>query len=197
MAVSIIGSGAIGSVLARRFAAHGIDVTITNSRGASSLGELVRELGPHVRAVDLPEALEADTIILAVLYTTVPEFADKIDWSGRTVIDATNAIDFSDFSPTDLNGRLSSDIVAETLPGARVVKAFNTLRAAILDEDPSEAEGRRVIFVSGDDAEARKSVAALVGRLGYAAVDLGRIQEGGRLQQFGENLQGLNLILKP
>ncbi|WP_049735386.1 NADPH-dependent F420 reductase [Rhizobium ecuadorense] len=196
MAISIIGSGAIGSVLARRFAANGIDVAITNSRGASSLRELARKLGPHVRAVDLPEALQADTIILAVLYTTVPELADKIDWSGRTVIDATNAIDFSDFSPTELNGKLSSDIVAEILPNARVVKAFNTLPAATLAEDPGEAEGRRVIFVSGDDAEARKSVAALVSRLGYAAVDLGRIQEGGRLQQFGESLQGLNLILK-
>lgn len=196
MSISIIGSGAIGSVLTRRFAASGIDVSITNSRGASSLRELVQELGPHVRAVDLPEALEADTIILTVLYATVPELAGEIDWAGRTVIDATNAINFSDFSPADLDGRLSSDIIAETLPGARAVKAFNTLPAALL-ENPTEAGGRRVIFVSGNDASARKSVSDLIVQLGYAAVDLGATQEGGRLQQFGENLQGLHLTLKP
>ncbi|MFB7146200.1 NADPH-dependent F420 reductase [Agrobacterium deltaense] len=195
MSISIIGSGAIGSVLARRFAASEIDVSITNSRGASSLTKLVQELGPHVRAVDLPEALEAETIILAVLYATVPELAGEIEWGGRTVIDATNAINFSDFSPADLDGRLSSDVIAETLSGARVVKAFNTLPAALL-ENPTEAGGRRVIFVSGNDSSARRSVADLIDRLGYAAVDLGAPQEGGRLQQFGESLSGLNLILK-
>ncbi|MCZ7449294.1 NAD(P)-binding domain-containing protein [Agrobacterium rhizogenes] len=145
MSISVIGSGPIESVLTRRFAASGIDVSITNSRGASSLRALVQELGPHVRAVDLPEALEVDAIILTVLHATVPELAGEIDWAGRTVIDATNAINFSDFSPADLDGRLASDIIAETLPGTRAVKAFSTLPTALL-ENPTEAGGRRVIL---------------------------------------------------
>lgn len=193
MTIAIIGSGAIGSVLARRFAARGIDVLITNSRGASSLSALAEELKAHVRAVDLPEALQADLIIVAVLYSSVPELSDKADWSGRIVIDTTNAINMTDFTPLDLEGRASSDIVAELLPGARVVKAFNTLFAAKLAAE-LDGTGRRVIFVSGDDTEARQTVTALVEQLGYAAADLGSINEGGRLQQFGGSLAGRNFI---
>lgn len=194
MSISIIGSGAIGSVLARRFAERGIAASITNSRGAASLQELAGSLAPHIRAVDLDEALKADTIILAVMYTTVPELAGATDWTGKTVVDATNAIDFSDFSPSDLGGRLSSEIVEELLAGARVVKAFNTLTAAILGEDPAVAGGRRVIFVSGNDAAAREDISALVERLGYAAVDLGTLEEA-RHQQFGGALMK-DLVLR-
>ena len=84
------------------------------------------------------------------------------------MIDATNAIDFPAYTPTDLGGRPSSEIVAEKLRGARLVKAFNTLPAAVLAADPSEAAGHRVLFLSGNDAEANSTVAALVAKLGFA-----------------------------
>lgn len=195
MTISVLGSGNIGSALARRFAAKGLTVSIANSRGPSSLEPLINELRPHVNAVDLDQALQADIVILAIPYTGVPELARRTDWTGRIVVDATNAINFPDFTPTDLGGKLSSEVVAEVLAGARVVKAFNTLPAAVLGKNPEEAAGRRVIFLSGDDAEARASVGAMVESLGFAPIDLGSLAAG-RPQQFGEPLVLRNLLLQ-
>ena len=195
MTISILGSGNIGSALARRFAAKTLTVSLANSRGPGSLEALIDELGPHIHAVDLEQALQADMVILAVPFKGVPDLAQKANWTGRIVVDATNAIDFPGFTPTDLGGKLSSEVVAETLKGARVVKAFNTLPAAILGKDPEEAAGRRVIFLSGDDPEALASVSALVESLGFAPIDLGSLAAG-RPQQFGEPLVVRNLLLQ-
>lgn len=196
MTLSIVGSGNIGSALARHFARKSLTVSIANTRGISALAPLTAELGTSVKAVGLDEALQADTVILALPYTAIPELADKTAWAGRIVIDATNAIDKPDFTPTDLGGKLSSEVVAETLEGSRVVKAFNTLPAAILGQDPEEEVGaRRVIFLSGDDPAARKSVAAVVESLGFAPIDLGSLSEG-RPQQFGGPLVLRNLLLR-
>jgi predicted dinucleotide-binding enzyme len=100
------------------------------------------------------------------------------NWSGRTVIDPTNAIKFPDFTPADLGGKFSSSIVQETLSGAQVVKAFNTIPAAILAQSPEDDGGRRVVFLSGDDPDARKNVSALIDDLGFAPMDLGSLQDG-------------------
>jgi 8-hydroxy-5-deazaflavin:NADPH oxidoreductase len=194
MTYAIIGSGAIGSALASQFARKGIDVRIANSRGPASLADLVHELGPKVTAVSVQDALRADVVILAVPFGAVPDAVrDAGGWDGRIVVDATNAIDFPAFTPTDLGGRPSSGIVAQAVPGARVVKAFNTLPAAVLATDPSQNGGRRVLFLSGDDARASSEVTKLIERLGFAPIDLGKLSEGGRLQQFGGALTVLNL----
>jgi hypothetical protein len=116
------------------------------------------------------------------------------DWNGKIVIDATNAIDFPSYAPTDLGGRASSELVAEQLRGVRVVKAFNTLPAAILAADPADGHGRRVIFVSGNDVEANAEVVDLVEKLGFAPILLGKLTEGGLLQQYGGPLTIQNLI---
>jgi 8-hydroxy-5-deazaflavin:NADPH oxidoreductase len=108
--------------------------------------------------------------------------------------DATNAIDLPAFAPRDLNGRLSTEVIAGAVSGARVVKAFNTLPAAILGADPAVLGGRRVLFVSSDDTSARATVVDIVERLGFAAVDLGGIAEGGRAQQFGGGVAGKDLV---
>src|SRR5262245_15430865 len=151
MNYSIIGSGAIGSALATRFASNGIEVLLANSRGPHSLKEIVRKLGPTVRAATVLEAVGADMAILAVPFSAVRNAVGAIsDWHGRIVVDATNAVDIPSFTPTDLGGRLSSEVVAEAVPGARVVKAFNTLFAAVLAGDPVQGGGRRVIFTSSD-----------------------------------------------
>ena len=195
MTTSIIGSGLIGSAIARQFARTGLDILIANRRGADSLNDLARELGPHVRPVPLAAALAADMVFLALPYDAIGEATGGVaDWKGRIVIDATNAIDFPAFTPRDLGGRPSSDIVAGALKGARLVKAFNTLPAAILAKDPAEAPGRRVLFVSGNGDAANAQVASLIQKLGFAPIMLGKPAEGGRLQQFGGSLVAQNFI---
>jgi predicted dinucleotide-binding enzyme len=195
MIYSIIGSGAIGTALARQFARTNTPVLIANTRGPSTLADLTQELGSAVRPVKLSDALQADTIILAVPFSAVEQVAGLApDWSGRVVIDATNAIDFTDFSPADLGGRLSSDIVAAALPGAAIVKAFNTLPAAVLAQEPKTAEGKRTVFHSSNSEQATAMAAELIATLGYAPINLGRIDEGGRLQQFGGPLMVHSLI---
>ena len=108
------------------------------------------------------------------------------------MIDPTN-----DFDPSDLDGRTSSEVVADLVAPARVVKAANTLGAAVLGSDPHEAGGQRVIFLSGDDAEAKSEVAALFEDAGFFVVDLGGLREGGQMQQVGAPLAGHNLIHLP
>lgn len=194
MTYAIIGSGAIGSALARQFARSAIDVLIANSRGPESLAGLVAEFGPHVTAATLPHALKADTVILAVPFTAVDEAVQgAAQWNGRIVVDATNAIDFPAFTPKDLGGRPSTAVIAEKVPGARVVKAFNTLPAAVLASDPTQDGGRRVLFISGNDASANADIASLIERLGFAAITLGELTQGGLLQQFGASLVAQNL----
>ena len=103
---------------------------------------------------------------------------EGLEWDGRIVIDPTN-----DFDPSDLDGRTSSELVADLVAPARVVKAANTLGAAVLGSDPHQAGGRRVIFLSGDDGDAKSEVAALFEDAGFFVVDLGGLREGGRMQQ--------------
>jgi predicted dinucleotide-binding enzyme len=195
MSYSIIGSGNIGTALARQFARKGITVAIANARGPDSLRILKTELGQHVVPQTIEIALTATVVILAAPFTAVAAIAQTSrDWAGKIVIDATNAIDFPSYAPTDLDGRPSSDLVAEQLPGARVVKAFNTLPAAVLASEPTEGNGHRVIFISGNDAEANAEVTALAEKLGFAPIALGRLSLGGLLQQYGGPLMIQNLI---
>lgn len=106
------------------------------------------KLGNNIKPTSIKDAAKADVIILAVPFGSVSEAVSGIsDWTGRVVIDATNAIDFPAFTPKDLRGRLSTEIVAEAVPGAHVVKAFNTLPAAVLATDPVKDGGNRVVFV--------------------------------------------------
>lgn len=194
MTYAIIGSGAIGTALAAQFARNDIDVLVANSRGPASLADLVGRLGKNIKAASVQEAVKADTVILAVPFGSVPETVrDAAAWNGRIIVDATNAIDFPAFTPKDLGGRLSTGVVSDFVPGARVVKAFNTLPAAVLASDPAKDGGHRVVFLSGNDAAAKADVATLIKSLGFAAIDLGKLAEG-RLAQFGGPLMVHNLL---
>ena len=196
MTISIIGSGAIGAAFARTLARAGIEATISNSRGPESLNELVRELGPSIKAATREEAARADIVFVAVNWTKLAAaLAGLPEWSGRILIDANNPIEAPLFKPVDLKGRVSSEVVADLVPGARVVKAFNHLRADVLAGDPRSDGGRRVLFYSGNDSAAKAEVAALIDRLGFVGIDLGSLAVGGRLAQFpGGPLPNQNLV---
>ncbi|HCF6874156.1 TPA: NAD(P)-binding domain-containing protein [Pseudomonas aeruginosa] len=195
MQIGIIGAGAIGSAIARALSKAGIDVLIANSRGAQTLRELADELGPRVRPVSREQAARADIVFLAVNWSKLPAAVDGLGpWNGRIVVDANNPIEAPTFRPFDLGDRSSSEVVAQLLPGARLVKAFNHLAPALLAGDPQSEGGHRVLFYAGEDAAAKAEVARLIEHLGFAGIDLGGLAEG-RLAQFpGGPLPALNLV---
>ncbi|BBY28718.1 NADPH-dependent F420 reductase [Mycolicibacterium sediminis] len=198
MTHAIIGAGNIGSAVARRFVAAGLPVAVAAGRGPAAVAPLAEELGPLVTAAEVHDALAADIVILAVPFEAVRGVVDQVpDWGGRIVVDATNAIDYQTFSPADLGGRPSSDLVADWAVNARVVKSFGSTWARVLARDPEVGGGRRVLFVSGDHQDANAEVASLIEALGFAAIDLGRSDAGGLLQQFGGPLTTLSLISQP
>ena len=190
--VGIIGAGRIGQAMTRTARRAGRSVVIANSRGPESLTSLVDTLGDGVSAGTVEEASAAGIVVLAVPWGNVPEAVQGLEWNGQVVIDATN-----DFDPNDLNGRTSSEAVADLVAGARVVKAANTLGAAVLGSDPHEAGGRRVIFLSGDDVDAKSEVIALFEDAGFSAIDLGALSSGGKMQQLRGPLAGVNLVRLP
>jgi 8-hydroxy-5-deazaflavin:NADPH oxidoreductase len=189
MDVGIIGAGRLGQAMARTALRAGRQVVLANSRGPETLAALVSTLGDEASAGTVDEAAAANVVVIAVPWPRVPEAVQGLRWDGRIVIDATN-----DFDPSDLNGLTSSQVLADLVPGAHVVKAANTLGAAVLAADPHEAGGRRVIFLSGDDAEAKSQVSALFEDAGFAAIDLGGLVTGGAMQQLRGPLAGVNLI---
>ncbi|QIO32297.1 NADPH-dependent F420 reductase [Bradyrhizobium sp. 1(2017)] len=185
MTIGIIGAGAVGTAFARALARAGIEATISNSRGPNSLEAPGRELAPSIKAGRREEAALADIVLVAVNWTKLPAaLAGLPDWNGRIVIDANHATEPPQFRPFDLKGRLSSQVLADLVPGARVVKAFNLHRAEVLTNDPKTNGGRLVQFYSGDDATAKAEVAALIDRLGFFGIDLGSLAVGGKLTQF-------------
>jgi predicted dinucleotide-binding enzyme len=187
--IGIIGAGRLGQAMALTALRAGRSVVIANSRGPESLASVVSTLGDGVSAGTVDQAAAADVVVIAVPWDRVPEAVEGLTWNDRIVIDATN-----DFDPSDLEGRTSSEVVADLVPGARVVKAANTLRADVLASDPDEAGGQRVIFLSGDDADAKAEVIALFEDAGFAAIDLGDLARGGELQQVHHPLAGVNLV---
>jgi 8-hydroxy-5-deazaflavin:NADPH oxidoreductase len=189
MDVGIIGAGRLGQAIARTALRAGRQVVLANSRGPKSLASVVSTLGEGASAGTVDEAAGAGIVVIAVPWPRVPEAVQGLHWDGRIVIDATN-----DFDPSDLNGWTSSQVLADLVPRARVVKAANTLGAAVLGSDPHEAGGRRVIFLSGDDAEAKSEVSTLFEDAGFVAIDLGGLVSGGAMQQLGGPLAGVNLI---
>jgi 8-hydroxy-5-deazaflavin:NADPH oxidoreductase len=187
--VGIIGAGHIGQTMAQIMRRAGRQVVISNSRGPDSLKQVVEVLGDGVSAGTVEEAAAADIVVVAVMWPDVPKAVEGLDWEGRIVIDPTN-----DFDPSDLNGRTSSEVVADLVAPARVVKVGNTLGANVLGADPNQAGGQRVLFLSGDDAAAKSEVAPLFDKAGFFILDLGGLREGGAMQQFGAPLAGQNLI---
>jgi len=175
---------------------NNIRATLANSRGPDSLGEVVTAIGPAIEAGTREEAASRHIVLVAVPWSKLPgALAGLPNFAGRIVIDANNPIEGPLFRPAELNGRLSSEVFAGLVQGARVVKAFNHLQPGLLAGDPRAEGGRRVLFFSGDDTRAKAEVGALIERLGFFGIDLGPISVAGRLVQFpGGPLPALNLV---
>jgi predicted dinucleotide-binding enzyme len=195
--IGIIGAGRLGQALARTARRAGRPVVVANSRGPESLTSVVDALGAGITAGTTHDAAQCSIVALAVPWASVDDALGELSWSGETVIDATNAVLIPSLEPLPLGGVTSSEIVAQLVPGARVVKAANTFAADVLGADPRDAGGRRVMFLSGDDVEAKRAVGELFDAAGFFPIDIGGLATGGGLQQAGGPLAGHNLVRMP
>ncbi|NEI52886.1 NADP oxidoreductase coenzyme [Rhizobium ruizarguesonis] len=181
MSYSIIGFGNIGQALAKAFARNGIEVSVATTRDPESFASDAAAIGPTIIPKTLAEAVKADIIFLAVRFESHPEVAKTLPtWQGKTIVDVTNAYGVP---PEELEGQPSSRFIAQAFSGARLVKGFNHLIAATLDQDPTVKGGRRVVFLASDDDAAAAEIGALAKNLGFAPIELGGLSEGGLLVQ--------------
>ncbi len=198
MKLGTIGAGEVALAFAREAIAQGHEVVLSSRRGPEALAAQVAELGKGASAAPVADAASLDYVLLAVPWKNVEEALGGLpDWNGRVLIDATNP--FSEYSPklvlADLNGIGASEIVAGFAKGARIVKAFNSIVTVRFNEGPIKGNGRRVIFVSGDHEEPKAFVKDLIKKFGFVVVDLGGLVTGGRMQQAGGPLAGLDLFV--
>jgi predicted dinucleotide-binding enzyme len=195
--IGIIGAGRLGQALARTAQRAGRRAVLANSRGPDSLAPVVNELGGGITAGTTHDAARCSLVALAVPWVNVRDTVADLPWSGQIVIDATNAVLIPSLELVPLGGLTSSEIVSKLVPGARLVKAANTYAAEVLGADPRDFGGRRVLFLSGNHAEANGLVAAFFGAAGFFPIDIGDLVSGGALQQAGGPLARHNLVRLP
>ena len=184
MRIGLIGSGNIGGTLARLLAGAGHEVVLANSRGPESLAGLVAEIGPAASAATPAGAAEAgEVVVVAIPFFRYPDLPAAA-LAGTIVVDATNYYAGRDGSFPDIEaGRTgSSELLAAVLPGATVVKAFNTIHFRHLAGDgvPARTPGRRAIPIAGDDPASKATVAGLIDEIGFDAYDVGSLADGRR-----------------
>jgi predicted dinucleotide-binding enzyme len=185
--VGLIGSGNIGSTLARALTAAGHDVVLSNSRGPETLQDLVAELGPRARAATAAEAAEAGDVVVVTIplksYREVPVEPLR----GKVVIDTDNYYPERDGEIAELEDEstTTSELLQAHLPESYVVKAFNNIyfqNLATLGR-PAGDPDRSVLPVAGDDETAKKTVVGLIDDIGFDAHDVGPLAEGWRFQR--------------
>jgi 8-hydroxy-5-deazaflavin:NADPH oxidoreductase len=184
--IAIIGAGMIGGTTAKLFVGAGHDVAVSNSRGPASLTALVGSLGARAHAMTVADAARwGDIVLLAVPWRSPEALPPADSVAGKIVIDAMNPYG-SDGSVTDMGATTSSEETRRRLPGARIVKAFNTIYYKHLESrgrTDLPLDDRHAIFVAGDDEGAKREVMTLIEEIGFAPVDTGALVEGGRRQQ--------------
>jgi hypothetical protein len=194
MEIGILGAGQVGLAVGRRLVGAGHHVKLSSARGPAALTPVAQGIGAE--AVSITEAAAQELVLLALPWPVVPDVLDPLpDWQGRILGDATNPFVFNPLQLADLKGRSASVVVAEHASGARMVKAVNSITMANFEKGPQQGEARRVLFVSGDDVASKQTVQDLITELGYAAIDLGSLDEGGCMQQPGGPLAGQDLLV--
>ena len=190
MKIGIIGSGSIGATAAHLFAKVGHQVEISNSRGPESLKAFVKSIGSKNVTTATPEGAVrfAQVVLLAIPWRKRHELPPSDVFQGKIVIDAMNPYS-ENFEVIDLGNSTSSEEVTKQLPGARIVKAFNTMYYESLRTGGRNSEDERlVLFVAGDDTDAKAVVSRLIDEIGFTPVDTGSLREGGRKQQPGSSI---------
>src|ERR1700756_4771291 len=197
MEIGTIGAGAFAQAFAKRALKVGHKVKLSNHRGPGSLQEIVHQLGPGATAASKEEAAACEIVLLAVPWDNVPETLTNLPkWNNQILIDGTNPFHgrAGDFTLADVGNLSTSQFIAALAPGARVVKALNTIIVPNLEADPVVNGTRRVLFISADDDGAKKEVETLLTAFGYSVIDLGNLRDGGLIQQAGGPLAGRNLL---
>jgi 8-hydroxy-5-deazaflavin:NADPH oxidoreductase len=185
--IGIIGSGNIGATVARAAINHGYEVVISNSRGPETLTDLVAELGPQARAGTAVDAVHAgDLVVVAIPLKGIFDL-DPAPFAGKIVVDANNYYPQRDgqIAALDDESTTTSELLQAHLADAKVVKAFNHIRAAeiLTTARPVGALGRRALVVAGDDQAAKDQVAGFIDTIGFDVLDIGRLSEGWRIQR--------------
>lgn len=183
--IGIIGAGRMGSAFARRLAEAGFDVLIT-ARHQDHARNVARAVGERVRAVPQEEiARNADLLILATPYKEAATALKAAgDLAGTPVIDITNPVN-ADMSGLLVGGETSAaETIQRAVPGARIVKAFNTIFSQILAGTPKNAH-RPQVFYAGDDESAKAQVRGLIEKVGFEPVDSGRLASARELEPLG------------
>jgi predicted dinucleotide-binding enzyme len=190
---AIIGFGKIGQALAKAFARKGIEVSVATTRKPESFASVAAAIGPEIIPTTLAEAVKADVIFLAVRFESHPDVAKTLPgWQGKIIVDVTNAYGV----PTEkLGGLPSAKVISQAFTGGKLVKGFNHLVAAILNQDPAVHGGRRVVFLASDDDGAAAEISGLAENLGFSPITLGGLSEGRLLVQARGNSWG-QLIFK-
>jgi hypothetical protein len=185
---AIIGFGHIGKALAKAFARKDIEVSVATTRDPESFTSDAAAIGPGINPTTLVEAVKADVIFLAVRFESHPVVAKALpDWYGKIIVDVTNAYGVR---PEKMEELPSARFVAQAFTGGKLVKGFNHLGAAILEQDPAVHGGRRVVFLASDDDGAAAEIGTLAENLGFSPIKLGRLSEGGLLVQAHGNTWG-------
>lgn len=198
MKIGIIGAGRMGQTLARVLVRVGYQVKLANSRGPESLTQVISDLGPGATAGTTEEVARfGDVIIIATRWDQIPSAVSALRLEGKVVIDTTNnRIGPGPEGLVDLGGRSSSEVVAELIPGAHLVKAFNHQPIAALDGVPlvSSVE-RKALFIAGENRDAKELVSALIRDMGGEPIDVGNLRKAGRLLGAGGPLTGHGRLL--
>ena len=184
--VGFIGTGNIGSALARLAVAAGLNVVLSNADGPESLTELVAELGERARPATVVEAAQAGDVVVATIPLSAHDQLPAAALAGKVVIDTMNYYPQRDgqIAVLDSNELTSSELVQRHLADSRVVKACNTIdfRRLFTLARPSGAEDRSGMAIAGNDPEAKAVVARLLDRIGYDAVDVGGLADSWRFE---------------
>ena len=184
--IGFIGSGKIGSTVARLAVDAGHDVVLSNSRGPETLGDLVAELGPHARAATASEAATAGDLVVVTIPLKAYREVPVAPLAGKTVLDTINYYPQRDDHVAELDDEstTSSELLQAHLPDSHVVKVFNNINYRLLAtlQRPAGDPERTTLAIAGDDAGAKATVAGFLDSIGYDAHDVGPLAEGWRFQ---------------